>query len=72
MSDIAKVLAINEEIMYNHCGYHNGYLGGIHKLREQGRGRGVVLKMFIFVHKGEERGSANVHVALNCKYFKYR
>ena len=44
--------------------------GGIHKLREQGRGRGVVLKMFTLVHKGEEGGSANVHVGLNCKYFK--
>ena len=46
------------------------YLGGIHKLREQGRGRRVVLKMFTLVHKGEERGSENVHVGLNCKYFK--
>ena len=45
-------------------------LGGIHKLREQGRGRGVVLKMFTLVHKGEEGGSENVHVGLNCKYFK--
>ena len=45
-------------------------LGGVHKLREQGRGRGVVLKMFTLVHKGEEGGSANVHVGLNCKYFK--
>ena len=45
-------------------------IGGVHKLREQGRGRGVVLKMFTLVHKGEEGGSANVHVGLNCKYFK--
>ena len=29
-------------------------IGGIHKLREQGRGRGVVLKMFMLVHKGKE------------------
>ena len=41
--------------------------GGVHKLREQGRGRGVVLKMFTLVHKGEEGGSENVHVGLNCK-----
>ena len=45
-------------------------LGGVHKLREQGRGKGVVLEMFTLVHKGEEGGSANVHVGLNCKYFK--
>ena len=43
--------------------------GGVHKLREQGRGRGVVLKMFMLVYKWEEGGSANVHVGLNCKYF---
>ena len=48
----------------------NLILGGVHKLREQGRGRGVVLEMFTLVHKGEEGGSANVHVGLNCKYFK--
>ena len=54
--------------MYRHK--KNLYLGGVHKLREQGRGRGVVLKMFTLVHKGEEGGSANVHVGLNCKYFK--
>jgi hypothetical protein len=48
----------------------HGSIGGIHKLREQGRGREVVLKMFTLVHKGEEGGSANVHVGLNCKYFK--
>ena len=52
------------------CDLVHMYLGGVHKLREQGRGRGVVLKMFTFCSQGGGGGSANVHVALNCKYFK--
>ena len=39
------------------------FLGVIHKLREQGWGRGGVIKMFMFVHKEGVGGSTNVHVA---------
>ena len=37
--------------------------GVVHKLREQGWGRGGVIKMFMFVHKEGVGGSTNVHVA---------
>ena len=43
--------------------HYHPVLGVVHKLREQGWGRGGVIKMFMFVHKEGVGGSTNVHVA---------